>query len=284
MTVPELWGLAAIVAKFALYLGLLTSAGTVMATQLFRLDRCTGFCVAFAGLGLGAALLTFLLQAVVLTGDASGMTEPDILQLLWSTASGTALSYRIVGLTLLILGLFIGRIGLWLSILGGLVAILSFGQVGHIASRETSLLQAALILHLTTIAIWIGILTPLRRLTFAHDTWSRAADVGHRFGQFASVMVPILIFAGGVMSVALVGSFTAFVGTGYGLALILKLGAVAGLLLLAAANKLRFVPGLRTLDPRAAALLRRSIFVEWLAICSIFAVTACMTTSLTLPT
>ena len=32
---PDLWGLAAIVTKFALYVGVLTAAGTVLAALIF---------------------------------------------------------------------------------------------------------------------------------------------------------------------------------------------------------------------------------------------------------
>ena len=45
---PDAFGLAAIVTKLALYLGVLTSAGTVMATLLFRLVRTRGLALVFA--------------------------------------------------------------------------------------------------------------------------------------------------------------------------------------------------------------------------------------------
>ena len=67
---PDAFGLVAIVTKMALYLGVLTSAGTVMATLLFGLVR------------------------------TRGMTDPEILGLLWNTPVGTALLLRLVGLRL----------------------------------------------------------------------------------------------------------------------------------------------------------------------------------------
>jgi len=110
-----------------------------------------------------------------------------------------------------------------------------------------------------------------------------AADVGHRFGFVASVTVPVLILVGGYMGYQLVGSFSALIGTGYGQAMILKVLLVAGLLGLAAANKLRFIPALRSGDPAAARHLSKSISIEWLVILAVLGVTALLTTHLTLP-
>ncbi|WP_298260951.1 CopD family protein [uncultured Litoreibacter sp.] len=280
---PDAFGLAAIVTKFALYLGVMTAAGTVMATLMFRLDRTHGLAAAFAVLGMAATILAFSLRGANLTGDLSGMTDPEMLGLLWTTPVGTALLLRLVGLGLLFVGLFMGRVGAWVSALGGVVAIWSFDHVGHISSRDTTLLDIALTLHLLTVALWIGVLTPLKRLASLPDTFNMAANVGHRFGVVASATVPVLIIVGGYMGYQLVGSFTALIGTGYGQALIIKVLLVGGLLGLAAANKLWFVPALRAGDPAAASHLSKSISFEWLVILVVLGTTAVLTTHLTLP-
>ena len=60
--------------------------------------------------------------------------------------------------------------------------------------------------------------------------------------------------------------------------------ALLGLLLaLAAANKFRFVPALRSGDPSAARHLSQSIAVEWLIISAVLGTTAVLTTNLALP-
>jgi putative copper resistance protein D len=281
---PDAFGLAAIVTKFALYLGIMTSVGTVMATLMFRFDRTRSLVMGFAGLGLIAAMLAFSLRGANLTGDISGMMDPEMLGLLWTTPVGTALLLRLVGLSLLILGVFLGRAGLWISLLGGAVAIWSFIQIGHIAGRDRTLLDIALMLHLLAAALWIGVLTPLRRLASSIDTYASAADVGHRFGVVASVTVPVLIIVGGYMGYHLVGSFLALIGTGYGQGLIIKVVFVGGLLGLAAANKLRFIPALRAGDPAAASHLSKSISIEWLIILAVLGMTAVLTSNLKLPT
>ena len=281
---PDAFGLAAIVTKFALYLGVMTSAGTVMATLMFRLERTRGLAMTFAVLGIVAAILAFSLRGANLTGDVSGLTDPEMLKLLWTTPVGTALLLRLVGLGLLIAGLLMGRVGTWVSVLGGVIAIWSFDQVGHVSGLGTTLLDLALILHLLVVALWIGVLTPLKRLASSSSTYASAADVGHRFGVVASATVPVLIIVGGYMGYQLVGSFTALVGTSYGQAMIIKVLLVGLLLGLAAANKLRFIPALRTGDPAVANHLSKSISIEWIVILAVLGMTAVLTTNLTLPT
>jgi putative copper resistance protein D len=281
---PDLFGLAAIGTKFALYLGVMTAAGTVMATLIFRLDRTRGLAAAFAVLGLAAAILAFSLRGANLTGDVSGMTDPEMLGLLWTTPVGTALLLRLVGLGLLIAGLFMGSVGTWVSVLGGVIAIWSFDHVGHVSSRDTTLLDIALMLHLLAVALWIGVLTPLKRLASSSNTYASAADVGHRFGVVATVTVPVLIILGGYMGYELVGSFSALISKGYGQALIIKVLLVGLLLGLAAANKLRFIPELRAGDTAAANHLSKIISIEWLVILAVLGTTAVLTTNLTLPT
>lgn len=281
---PDAFGLAAIVTKFALYLGVMTAAGTVMATVMFRLDRTRGLALVFAVLGLIATTLAFSLRGANLTGDVSGMIDPEMLGLLWTTPVGTALLLRLVGLGLLIAGLFMGRLGTWVSVLGGVIAIWSFDHVGHVSGRDTTLLDISLTLHLLAVALWIGVLTPLKRLASSSGSYASAAEVGHRFGVVATVTVPALIIAGVYMGYQLVGSFPALIGTGYGQALIIKVLLVGLLLALAAANKLRFIPELRAGDPTAAHHLSKSISVEWLVILAVLGTTAVLTTKLTLPT
>ena len=281
---PDAFGLAAIITKFALYLGVMTAAGTVMSALIFRLDRTRGLAAKFAVIGLGATVLAFTLRGANLTGDVSGMTDPEMLGLLWTTPVGTAFLLRLAGLGLLIAGLLMGRVGAWVSVLGGIMAIWSFNHVGHVSGRETILLDIALILHLLAVALWIGVLTPLKRLASSPVTYAAAADVGHRFGVVATVTVPALIVVGGYMGYQLVGSFSALIGTGYGQALIIKVLLVGLLLGLAAANKLRFIPALRSGDPAATGHLSKSISVEWLVILVVLGMTAVLTTNLTLPT
>ncbi len=107
--------------------------------------------------------------------------------------------------------------------------------------------------------------------------------LGHRFGQAASLIVPLLILAGLLMAWLLLGDPRALTSTGYGLALLTKLILVGIVMTLAAANKLRFVPAMQAGDSRAARHLVRSIEIETAVIFMVLAATATLTSVLTLP-
>lgn len=279
---PDIWELAAIATKFMLYLGVLTSAGTVFVALLFGVANIRWYSAGFAMIGLLGAVLGFALGGAALTGDASGMTDPEMLGLLWSTPVGTALALRLAGLGVLILGLMLGGFGLWLSAVGGMLSLWSFSIIGHVPDPDASWLRVLLLVHLVGIAFWIGILTPLRRLAIG-ATAQETARLGHRFGRLAVFFVPLLLGAGIVMSYALVGTFTDLLATAYGQFLILKVTLVSGLLCLGAVNKTRFVPGLLAGETKADQHLSRSIAVEWVVVVLILLVTAILTSVLNLP-
>lgn len=280
---PDILGIAAIIAKFAMYLGVLTAAGTAFTTVIFQVTRTRALCIGYSCFGIMAAVLGFLLQGANLTGDISGMMNPAMLGLLWETGAGSVLVFVVGGLCLLIVGAWIGTVGFWLASAGGCLAIWSFVQVGHVSGIGAVFPAMALVLHLVAVAFWVGVLTPLIRLASDTCTWPEAAALARRFGRIASITVPLLIVMGGYLAYMLVGSPGALIGTGYGRALLLKIVLLAGLLGFAAANKLRFVPGLLAGHPVAANHLVKSIRAEWVLIVAILAVTAVLTTGLRLP-
>ncbi|WP_299211636.1 CopD family protein, partial [uncultured Tateyamaria sp.] len=163
-----------------------------------------------------------------------------------------------------------------------ILALWSFATVGHVPDQDMNWLDAFLLIHLSTIALWVGILTPLKRLAVIGPE-SETAELSHRFGSLAMFVVPLLILAGLVMSYVLVGSMNALVRTGYGQSLIAKELLVSVLLSLAALNKLLFVPRLVAGDVQASQHLSRSISFEWMAIVAILLMTAILTSVLTLP-
>lgn len=281
---PDLWELLSILAKFLMYFGVLGSIGLVLARLVFRREtgaahhRIRGQASALAVLALAAAGFGFLLRGAAMTGDASGMMDPEMLGLLWRNPPGTRLLLLGSGLLLVLAGLRLAGPGLWIASAGGLLALWTFALIGHVPDAGSLWLQALLVLHLAAAAFWIGILSPLGRLAAQPENLSAAAGLGHRFGRIAAVTVPVLIAVGIVMAWRLLGDVSALATTGYGLTLLAKIAGVAALLGAAALNKLRFVPAMRRGEPAAAARLRRSIAVEWLAICAILLVTATLTT------
>ena len=281
---PDLWGIAAILVKFSLYFGILTASGLVFSALVFKTDPYRKLSFVFGLIGLIAAGVSFSLRGAALTGDMSGMYDPEMLGLLWGTPVGSALVFRLVGLGILLLGITIGRKGLYLSAIGSGLAIWSFDHIGHVPDKEQSLLNLALFLHLMFAALWIGVLTPLKRLAQSAETLTDAAKIGHQFGKIASVTVPVLIIVGLYMAYFLVGTWTALFTTAYGQALLIKVAIVALLLGLATLNKFRIIPGLQRGDVSSAKHLVKSISWEWGAITLILAVTAIVTSTLSLPT
>lgn len=289
MSMPDIWGLAAIVAKLMLYIGFSGAIGLVVIGVVFAdlvspiKERMRMQAVFLAGVAFAASVLGFLLRGAALTGGVDGMTDPEMLGLLWQTPVGDVLVYRVVGAALIMVGVFIPRVGEWLACAGGALALWSFTQIGHVPGLAVVGLQFLLFLHLLGVAFWIGVLGPLRALARQPSHLGHAAMLGHRFGQAASAIVPALILAGLLMAWVLLGDFRALVTTGYGLALLIKLTLVGLVLALAAANKLRFVPAMRTGDETAAYRLVRSIELELAVILVVLIVTAMLTSVLSVP-
>ncbi len=280
---PDIWQLASVIAKFLLYLGVLGTVGLVFARIVFRLETevldtpLRRRAASLGVLALVAGALGFAFKAAMLAGGSSGMADPEMLALLWETPAGTGLLLLGAGLALVLAGLWGGGLNIWIAAAGGLLVLWSFSRVGHVADAGSPWLDALLFAHLSLAAFWIGILSPLRALVAARGRLAEAAALGRRFGRIASVTVPLLIAAGIVMAWRLVGDLAALIATGYGLALLAKVTGVGVLLAAAAANKLRFVPAMERGDGRAAAGLRRSIALEWLAVCAILFITAGLT-------
>ncbi len=280
---PGIWELASITVKFSLYLSILTAAGTVFTGLIFKLSDIRKFAAVFASIGLFITLLSFSLQGAALTGNLSGMVDRDMLKLLWDIPASNAFKYRLVGLVVLISGIMMGRHGLILSALGGIIALWSFTRIGHVPTQKMLVLEISLLAHLLAAAFWIGILMPLHRLSINTETIQQAADLGYNFGVIAAITVPIMILIGVYMSYILLGSFASLIGSEYGRTLLIKITLVAGLLTIAAANKLRFVPALKRGDRMAAVHLNNSIKLEWAIFVLILASTATLTSIFAIP-
>ncbi|PIB24552.1 copper-binding protein [Amylibacter kogurei] len=286
---PDIWGQAAILTKLLLYVGALGASGLIIVQVVFAnattslTQRLRNQTVLLTALALVASLLGFMLRGAALTGSADGMTDPEMLGLLWQTPVGDALLYRLAGGALIIVGSLMPRFGQWVALAGSVLLLWSFAKVGHVADIGPFYMRLLLLLHLLGVAFWIGVLPPLHRLSQTPDLLSQAAKLGHQFGQAAIIIVPALLFAGLGMGWLLTGTLSALIGTGYGQALMVKIALVVVVLMLAAANKLRFVPAIQAGDANAARHLARSIQIETAVILAVLAATATITSVLTLP-
>ncbi len=286
---PDIWALAAIVSKALLYFGILTSSGLVLNRFVFAAEVAAvlpvmrKLAIVCACLGICAAGVSFALRGAALTGDASGLTDPEMLGLMWQTPVGTALLLRVIGLSLMLVGLLFGGLGWGLAALGALTALWSFTTIGHVSAGVSLWAKPVLVMHLLVVAFWIGVLLPLQRLVGTSGDRELAGQLGHRFGQIAAVIIPCLIIAGLVLGWLLVGTWTNLFTTPYGLNLIGKLCLVTGLLGLGAWHKLRAVPNLISGQAQAAAHLSRTLKVEWFLFWAVLLATATLTTLFAVP-
>nr|WP_319949050.1 CopD family protein [uncultured Shimia sp.] len=286
---PDIWEVAATIAKLMLYIGFAGSTGLVMVRIAFPTlvaplgDRMRLQSVCLAALALGASVVGFMLRGAALTGGADGMIDPEMLGLLWTTPVGDALIYRIIGAAMIIVGASITRVGKWVAFVGGILALWSFAKIGHVPDLGQSGIRLLLLLHLLGVAFWVGILGPLRNLSLQSEHLDNAALLGHRFGQAAAAIVPVLILAGILMAWLLLGDLGTLVSTVYGQTLLAKVVLVGVVLALAAINKLRIVPAMQDGDATVAKRLVRSIEIETAVILAVLAATATLTSVMTLP-
>lgn len=285
----DLLSLFSITSKLMLYIGALFASGTVIYLIVFDTSKArssfngrqkTGL---FAMIGLISAMTSYALAGARLTGELAGAFDQEMLGILWQTPVGTALLLRVLGFAIIIVGLYSGKFSKSLMAIGCLVVLGSFTQIGHVADIPNFLFQALLLTHLMGIAIWVGILFPLYRLSSDPAQIKTTEEIAHRFGRLAVLFVPILLIAGGWLAYQLVNPLTNLFTTGYGQTLLIKVVIVAGLLGLAAANKLRFVPALRAGDCNVLKHLKYSVLIEIIFVAFILFTTAVLTSVLTLP-
>jgi len=289
----EIWDILRPLTKFGLYLAMLGAAGGLIFEVLFRhrVPEATAIHVsrliavaAWAGLVLVGVRLA--VAAGSLGGDLASMRDPVLVGLVMQSPLGLSSMIAGIGFAMItVIGRVKARGEQAARIVAAATVLLSLTVAGH-ATMLGAITGVLLALHLGGVAFWLGALLPLRQLCGgAGDATSAAmlADVADRFGRIAQRVVPVLIVAGGVYAAILTGSVAAMLTSGYGLALLVKIGLVAGLLWLAARNRFRIVPALQAGDLSAALRLRRTIDWEILVAMAVLVMSSLLTSSLTLP-
>jgi len=269
-----------------LFVGILGGAGGVLFLVLVLPGgagseaRVQATISAFAATGCVAAVLAIGVQGgLLINGTAGSFLEAAT----WWTGVGslygrTAMA-ALAGLALVVIGLRSGT-GSALrpaALLGAALALVSFGLSGHVVSSGPRWLTIpTLVGHTAAAAFWAGSLLPLRHVLGSVE--GDAPAIVERFSRLAIVAVGILVVAGTIIAVLQVRSPGALLTTAYGLALTLKLGCVAGLIGLAAFNKLRLTPALARGDPAARGALRQTIAAELALVLAILVATGVLGT------
>ncbi len=129
----------------------------------------------------------------------------------------------------------------------GLAAIAA-GSIGTHAAANPSLgpfAVAADAVHLAGAAFWVGGLVGIvavRRILRRDETLPLARQVLGRFSRLAGYAVGLVLGAGVVLAVLLVGSVEALIETGYGWVILGKVGLFAPMVALGAYNRYRLIP------------------------------------------
>lgn len=272
-----------IAAKAGGYLCALTAAGTVGFAALARRHpvTLTGVRRLAALAALAGLLLTGLqlaLRAAFLGGGSlPAAADPLLLGLVMDSPLGTASLIRAAGLAAILLLVLDLRGTDLVAAAGGLGVVASFALVGH-ALGEPRWARALLVtVHTAAIAYWIAALPGLLLAT-RQVPQVTAAGLFTAFGRSALAVVGVLVAAGGLLAWLLIGSLHALWTSDYALLVGLKLLVVAGLIALAARNKLTLTPRVTAGDPHAYLALRRSIRWEIAVAIVVLTVTATLTT------
>ena len=235
-------------------------------------------------IGIFSALLAaivlaaqYALEAARMSGELGGALDPALQGVVLRSAVSVTLSWRVLGLSLIVAAL--RRRGAERSIAGtiGVVIVLaSFTFVGHTAnSAQRWLLNPVLLAHLCVVAFWFGALVPLY-LVSAHEPAETSARVVAQFSARALWLVTALFVAGIVLAAGLLPDLAAL-RRPYGLLLLAKVTGFCALMLLAALNRWRLGPALRTGGAAAGRRFRSVVAAEYVLIVAVLCVTAVMT-------
>ncbi len=219
----------------------------------------------------------YVLEAARMSGELHGVMDPALQSLVMHSATSVALSWRLLGLLLIVVSL--GRRGVSATAVGvtGVVMLLAaFTFVGHTSKDALRwLLSPVLLAHLLVVAFWFGALTPLYLIS-SREPAAVAARIVAQFSVRASWLVPGLLLAGLILATVLLPNVAAL-RTPYGRLLIVKVLGFSALMPLAALNKWRLGPALARGDVRAAHRFRLSLAAEYGLIAAVLCVTAVLT-------
>ncbi|HET7766079.1 MAG TPA: copper homeostasis membrane protein CopD [Burkholderiales bacterium] len=155
--------------------------------------------------------------------------------------------------------------------LASLSAVLAAGLLGSLAwaghaaaerGADRLVHLSADAAHLLAAGAWLGALLPLAHALARPPALELAERTVRRFSVMGIACVSVLVITGTASAWYTVGSVPALFGTNYGRLLLAKLALFAGMIALAAANRLRWTPRLRGEPGIALRRLRRNAISE----------------------
>jgi putative copper export protein len=158
---------------------------------------------------------------------------------------------------------------------GGVITCASFVLMGHVRSHHPVALVATLALsHVLAVAAWFGGLFALA--TLLRRSRADRLRQAHALTCFAGLMTGVIamLLAGGIgLALLYLPSWHALFATAYGQVLLIKVGLVAGVLVVSASNHRRIVPAATEGNPAALAVLRTNVTVEQIVLVAVLIIT-----------
>jgi copper transport protein len=194
----------------------------------------------------GSALATFLTLGLTAAGlqglPTLDAVRPSVIEGVLGTRLALVLAYRggFLILGALVLGLLtVGRDQAARSrgwrlagAVAGLGVLTTYSFLGH-ASEEGPTAQAANLIHMVGVAVWLGGLIFLTTMVLPRRRPEELRVVIPRFSSLAFGSVAVMVMAGVIMLTEVVPRLGSLLTTGYGRLLLLKLGLVGVLLVVA---------------------------------------------------
>lgn len=158
---------------------------------------------------------------------------------------------------------------------GGLLASGSFLLAGHARSHgPAAVVMVCLLAHVVGASGWagglVGVTVTLRRRPLDP---ARTARVLVAFAGLMTGVIVMLLAGGFGLAVLYLSSWHALVSSAYGQVLVIKIGLVAGMLVVSASNHYRHVRSAAAGDVSALAALRMNIAVEQIGLVTVLLIT-----------
>lgn len=282
MTLPDGWELATVAARVLMLAAMAGVCGSSLMLWLLTraslpLQALLAYSRASAAVGLLAAPVWLLLQAGGINQSGlSGMFDMSMVSLLLQSTLGWVTGLRMAACVLVLLatgGLQAGHSRQMGLVVAALLVCCSVVLTGHISTLSLTV-RAILLVHVLGALSWVGSLYVLQHACGTTQLPALQALM-QSFGRVAVVIVGVLLPAGLLLAVQLLQAPSELWTTPYGATLLGKVLLVGALLLLAALNKLWWVPQLLQ---TGAVSLQRSIRIETALALLVLASTAWLTT------
>jgi copper transport protein len=250
-----------------------------------------------AALGIASGIAGIVMQGAT-AGATSGWAalKPSVVREVLGTRFGEVWGLRVLAFALLagVVALALRRRGPRVALAVGAVPLaflaVAPALAGHASTQSPVALLVALdVGHVLAMSAWIGGLgltlfalpAATRRLAALERTRLLAAAL-LRFSPLALGCVAVLLVTGTIQAIEHVGSWDALLHTGFGRAVLAKVGLIAALIALGAVNRRRVLPRLRALAAEGTApsgaghLLRRTLRAEVALVLAVLGVTAAL--------